>query len=272
MSMTAETAASRTAGPGPGYASHPGYAITFTPCAKRIRAKLGDQTIIDSLGAMLLHETRHIPVYYFPRGDVRMELLTSTDRTTNCPFKGDAAYWTVAAAGRTAENAAWSYPLPYDEVPQITDYMAFYWPAMDSWWEEDEQVFVHARDPFVRIDILPSHRRVQITLAGTIVADTTNALFLYETGLPTRYYIPPSDVRTDLLTRAETRSSCPYKGDADYWSADIAGRTFADSVWAYPDPVRESTPIKNHMCFFSEHVDGITIDGIDQPKPITKWS
>ena len=261
-----------SAGPGPGYPKHPGYRIDFTPCAKRLRIKFNGATVADTTRAMLLHETAHIPVYYVPRNDVAMELLVPTDHATNCPFKGDAAYWSVTVGDRTAENAVWSYPLPYDEVPEIRDYMAFYWNKMDSWWEEDEEVFVHARDPHVRVDILPSSRRVQVTVADTVVADTDNALFLFETGLPTRYYIPRSDIRLDLLTPTPTRSSCPYKGDAAYWSATVGGRTFDDIAWSYPDPVRESAPIKDHVCFFNEHVDAIAVDGEVQPKPKTKWS
>lgn len=274
MALTADQPATDlpTAGPGPGYPKHPGYKIDFTPCAKRLRIKFAGATVVDTTAAMLLHETAHIPVYYVPRDDVRLDLLTATDHTTNCPFKGDAAYWSVSHDGRTADNAVWSYPLPYDEVPQIRDYMGFYWNKMDSWWEEDEEVFVHARDPHVRVDILPSSRRVQVTVAGQVVADTTNALFLFETGLPTRYYIPQADVRMDHLKATPTRSSCPYKGDAEYWSVTVGGRTIDDIAWSYPAPVRESAPVKDHICFFNEHADAITIDGKAQPKPVTKWS
>ena len=261
-----------TAGPGPGYPSHPGYKVAFTPCPKRIRAKFAGVTLVDSLAAMLLHETRHTPVYYFPRADVAMDLLTATGHTTNCPFKGDATYWTMAAGGETVDNAAWSYPRPYAEVPEIRQFMAFYWHAMDSWWEEDEQVFVHPRDPYVRVDILPSSRRVEVTLAGTCVAASERALFVFETGLPTRYYIPRDDVRMDLLSPTDTRTSCPYKGDAAYWSAQVAGKTFPDIAWTYPGPVRDAAPIQDYLCFFDEHVDAITIDAIVQPKPSTKWS
>jgi uncharacterized protein (DUF427 family) len=255
-----------------GYAAHPGYAISFEPCAKRLRVMFNGETVADSTDVRLMHESRHIPVYYFPRADVRAELLSATDHGSHCPFKGDASYWTVAAGDKTAENAVWSYEDPYDEVAHIKDYMAFYWDRMDHWFEEDEEVFVHARDPYKRIDILPSSRPVRVVLGGETVAATTQALFLYETGLPTRYYIPAGDVKSELLEATELTTACPYKGRARYWSASAGGDTFENIVWSYPDPVLEAAAIKNHLCFFNEKVDAILVDGEDVPCPKTPWS
>jgi uncharacterized protein (DUF427 family) len=255
-----------------GYAAHPGYAITFEPCAKRLRVMFNGETVADSTNVRLMHETKHIPVYYFPRADVRADLLTATDHGSHCPFKGDAAYWTVTAGDKTAENAVWSYTDPYDEVADIKDTMAFYWDRMDHWFEEDEEVFVHARDPYKRIDIVPSSRPVRVVLGGETVAASTQALFLYETGLPTRYYIPAGDVTPGLLEATDLATECPYKGRARYWSATVGGKTFEDIVWGYPDPVHESAAIKNHLCFFNEKVDAILVDGEEMPCPETPWS
>ena len=258
--------------PAPGFAKHPDYRVGFETCAKRVRAVFGGETIACSTRAMLMRETRHIPVYYFPRDDVRTNLMTRTDNTSFCPFKGDASYWTIGAGGRTAENAVWSYEAPFQETAQIKDYMAVYWDRVDAWYEEDEEVFVHARDPHVRIDILDSSRPVRVVLGGETVAETTRARFLFETGLPTRYYIPAGDARMDLLTPTETRTRCPYKGEAAYWSAEIAGAAFEDVVWSYPAPVHESARIKDYLSFFNERVDEITVDGVPVAKPETKWS
>jgi len=241
------------------FAEHPEYKVEFVPTPKRVRAMLGGATVADSTRAMIMRETRHTPVYYFPREDVRIDLLTRTDHGTYCPFKGDASYWTLAVGGRTAENAVWSYEDPFDEVAEIEGYLALYWGRMDAWYEEDEEVFVHPRDPFVRIDLRESRRPVRVILAGETVAETTRARFLFETGLPVRYYIPADDVRTDLLQPSEKRTGCPYKGFARYWSADVGGQLYEDIVWSYPDPCDEAARIRDYLCFYDERVDRIDV-------------
>lgn len=139
-----ETAAGRRPS---GYAKHPGYRIAFVPCPRRVRGLVGDVTVVDSARAMLMLEEDYAPVYYFPREDVRMDLLTRTDHATHCPFKGDASYWSLQAGGEARENAVWSYEDPYGEVPEIRGYLAFYWDRVESWYEEDEEVLGQPRDP-----------------------------------------------------------------------------------------------------------------------------
>ena len=251
----------------PGFAENPGYRIAFEASPRRVRVKFAGETIADSTAAHLLFETRHVPVYYFPRADVRMELLRPTEHHTFCPYKGTASYWTVAAGGREAENAVWAYPEPFDEVAAIRDFVAFTWNRVDSWWEEDEEVFVHARDPYKRVDVVASARPVRVTLGGQVVAETRRARFLFETGLPTRYYIPPDDVRMDLLTATDKVTSCPYKGTARYWTAKIGEREFPDIVWSYPAPIAECPKIEGLLAFYNEQVDEISVDGAAVPKP-----
>ncbi|MBO6782854.1 MAG: DUF427 domain-containing protein [Alphaproteobacteria bacterium] len=262
---------SGTAGPAPGYKDKPDHFVEFEPSPKRIRIKFAGETVADSTNALILHERNHVPVYYLPRDDVAMELLSRTDHSTHCPFKGDAAYFSVDAGGRTAENAVWTYEEPFDECAGIKDYLAFYWNKMDHWFEEDEEVFVHARSPRVRIDILDSSRPVRVVLRGETVAETTRARFLFETGLPTRYYIPREDVSADLL-ESGTHTQCPYKGTASYHHVKVDDETFEDIVWYYTDPVHESAAIKDYLCFYNEKVDTILIDGEAEVKPRTKWS
>ena len=120
--MQAET----TANPAPGFAKHAGYKIALTPVDRRMRVWLGCVAVADSSHVLVMREGDYAPVYYFPRGDVNMELLTATDRATHCPFKGDASYWTIGAGDRRQENAAWSYESPYDEMARIKGYIAFY--------------------------------------------------------------------------------------------------------------------------------------------------
>jgi uncharacterized protein (DUF427 family) len=255
------TSSAPTAGKSPGFANQPDYEITFEPSPKRVRVAVGNAVIADTVRARLLRETGHMPVYYFPREDVRMDLLSRTDHATHCPFKGDASYWSAAADGQVRKDVVWSYERPYDEMAQIAGCLAFDWDAVDHRWEEDEEVFGHPRDPYHRVDVRPSSRRVEVVLGGETVADSRRALFLFETGLPTRYYLPPEDVRTDLLSPTDTASVCPYKGTARYWTVEVNGKRFEDIVWAYPEPLPEQPRIKDRLCFFNERVDALHIEG-----------
>src|SRR5918912_96383 len=210
--------------------------VFVEPTVKRVRAMLGGETVVDSRRALLLFEKGHLPVYYFPLEDVREDLLEETDEHTTCPRKGEASYYTIRAGAKAAENAAWGYPEPIDSCQDISGHVAFYWAAMDSWWEEDDQVFVHARDPYHRVDVLRSSRHVRVELDGKPVAETRRPLLLLETGLPPRWYIPRADVRFELLRPTETVTRCPYKGRASYFSARIGDTDHADVAWSYETP------------------------------------
>jgi uncharacterized protein (DUF427 family) len=142
---------------------------------------------------------------------------------------------------------------------------------MDHWFEEDEEVYVHARDPYTRIDILPSSRRVRVEIDGVTIADTTNGAFLYETGLPTRYYIPKTDVRMDLFTPTELKTACPYKGTARYWSVAVDGAIHDNVVWGYDTPLAESQKVAGLVSFYNEKVD-IYVDEVLQERPKTKFA
>jgi uncharacterized protein (DUF427 family) len=261
-----------TAGKSPGFAKAPDYDVHLEPSPRRLRVDFNGATIADTTRAVLMYETGQIPVYYFPFDDIQADLLTPTEQTSFCPFKGQASYWSVVVDGRTSENALWSYPAPFDEVPELAGYAAFYWDRVDHWYEEDEEIFVHPRDPYKRIDVLPSSRKVAVVLGGETVAESGRAHFLFETGMPTRYYMPAEDVRMDLLTRNDTRSGCPYKGEAIYWSATIGGEIYENIAWSYPEPVPECPRVKNLICFFNENVEAITVDGAPVDRPETRWS
>lgn len=239
---------------------------------RRVRVIFNGETIADSSRMKLVHETGHMPVYYFPFDDVRKDLIERTDHSAHSPIMGIASHWNVKVGDRVAENALWSYESSVDSVPELEGLAAFKWRAMDHWYEEDEEVFVHARDPYKRIDTVPSSRHVQVWLGGEIVADTTRGHFLFETGLPTRYYIPREDVRAEILGPSTLETACPYKGTAGYFSATVSGRFFKNIIWTYPDPIPECPKIKNLLCFFNEKVDTITVDGLEIPKQKTPWS
>ena len=249
-----------------------GQTFRWEDSRRRVRVVFADVTVADSKRVMLLHESGRLPVFYFPLQDVRMDVLEATDHHTHSPLKGEAVYWTVRVGDREARNAAWSYPHPLPEGPHIQGYMAFYWQHMDAWYEEDEQVFAHARDPYKRVDVLPSSRHVRVVLGGLTIADTQRSQMLIETGLPTRYYIPEQDIRMELLEPTETTTRCPYKGQAAYWSAKIGERVFKDIVWSYPDPLAACFPIARYLCFFNERVDALYVDDEQMPVPKTIWS
>jgi uncharacterized protein (DUF427 family) len=250
-----------------------GHGVRLEPIPKRVRAFVGGVAIADSTRVMMMFETGRLGVYYFPIEDVRSDLLVESPQRVTSTYKGDASYFSIAVDGRKVENAAWRYLEPRPEYPDIAGYVAFHWRLMDAWFEEDEEVFVHARDPYHRVDILESSRHVRVVLAGQTVAETSRARFLFETSLPTRYYIPRLDVRLDLLRPSAMRTACPYKGTTStYWSAETVDGSIRDVAWSYAAPIPDAAKIANLVAFFNERVDAIYVDGVEVPKPHTSWS
>ena len=155
-----------------GFKTNPDYKVILERSPRRVRVKFNGEWVADSTAAHLLFETRHLPVYYFPRADVRMDKLAPTDHHTFCPYKGTASYWTIRVGDKVSENAVWGYPDPYDEVPALKDFVAFYWDRVDGWYEEDEEIFVHPRDPYKRIDVTPSSRFPPAASQSTPASDS----------------------------------------------------------------------------------------------------
>jgi uncharacterized protein (DUF427 family) len=220
---------------------------------KRIRAYVAGVPIADSTHALLVWENPHYPAYYIPTGDVRMDLLAPTENVTHSPSRGDARHFTVKLGDGERIDAAWQYT--DSPIEALRDAIRFDWAAMDAWFEEDEEVFTHARSPYTRVDILPSSRRVRVELDGVVLAETTHARVLLETGLPPRWYIPKVDVRMDLLVHTDSESHCPYKGQAEYWSAQIGDRLEKDIAWSYRTPLPESERVAGLIAFYNERVD-----------------
>ena len=167
----------------------PAHKLLMQEFPRRVRATFGGETTFDTVRAMLLHETGLLPQVYVPQDDIRADLLRPTDHHTYCPFKGAASYWSVTAGGQVAENAIWYYPDPNEESRWLQGYAGFYWDAMDEWYDEDERVEGHIRDPYHRVDVRRSSRPVRVLLDGTVLAETSRPLLLSETGLPNRFYI-----------------------------------------------------------------------------------
>jgi uncharacterized protein (DUF427 family) len=238
----------------------PDHLLYFEDSPRRVRVVFGGETIADSRGMKLLHETGHPPVYYFPVADVRSQLLQPGRLRTRSPVKGDATHWSIVVGDRAAPDAAWEYPQPLPEVSWLAGYTAFYWEKMDAWYEEDEQVFVHPRDPYHRVDVLERDRHVRVSLAGQLLAETKRPKMMFETGVPPRYYLPPEDVHTELLEPSDTVSRSAYLGTARYWSARVAGGVVPNLVWSYQQPLRDAEPVRGMYCFYSGRVD-LELDG-----------
>lgn len=234
---------------------------------RRVRAMLGGEVIVDSTEPLLVWEVPYYPTYFFPEADVRTDLLVATGETRRSPSRGEATQYAVKAGGR--EGAAYAFHEP--EIPELAGHYALVWRTIDHWFEEDEEVYVHPRDPYTRIDILPSSRRVRVEIDGVTVADTTNGRFLHETGLPVRYYIPKTDVRMELLAPTDLVTACPYKGTARYWSVTIDDVVHENIVWAYDSPLQESLGIAGLVSFYNEKVD-IHLEEVLQDRPKTKFS
>jgi uncharacterized protein (DUF427 family) len=142
---------------------------------------------------------------------------------------------------------------------------------MDHWFEEDEEILAHPRDPYHRVDILRSSRHIRVELDGIILAETKNPTILFETSLPLRFYIPMEDVQMKVLEKTSSKTICPYKGAASYWSVSVAGKIYRNLVWTYQEPFLESKKIEGLLCFFNEKVD-LFVDGELQERPKTLWS
>lgn len=233
----------------------PPHRLLWQPFPRRVRAVLGDEVVLDTRDGKLLHESNLLPQLYVPRGDVREDLLEPSDHSTHCPFKGDAAYSSVRVGEQVAENAVWAYPSPTDAASWLDGHVAVYWGSMDAWFDEDDEVFGHLCDPYHRVDIRATSARVRVQAGPVVVADSRRAKLLSETGLPNRYYVPPEDVRTDLLEPSATHTVCPYKGTASYRGLRTGSGTLRDAAWLYPSPLDGSARIADHLCFLADGVE-----------------
>lgn len=262
------------------------------PTEKRIRVVLGDRTIADTTRAVLVWEPRRIvPSYAVPVEDLDAELVPVPHQEAGPPSDGsgrddpspaDLPYLhpgipfrvhssqgeslTVRAGEATAEAAAFR-----PEDPALAGYAVLDFFAFDAWYEEEERIVGHPRDPFHRIDILHGSRHVLVQLEGRVLAESTRPYLLFETNIPVRFYMPREDVRWENLQPSDTTSYCAYKGQASYWSVDGGGTAGADVAWTYERPLREAAEIAGRIAFFSERAD-VVVDGRPLPRPRTPWS
>lgn len=236
------------------------------PTERWIRVRLGNQLVADSRRALLhiSYGPTSLPTYFLPLDDVDRDALVD-------PHEGPdgTTRWSVRVGDRLAEDSAYGY-LDAPAVPELAGHVSFSWEGL-RWFEEEQRVFIHAKDPYKRLDVLPSSRHVRVEVDGQTVAESHRPTLLFETSLPTRFYLPREDVRTDLLEPSGTRTTCPHKGDASYWSVRLGGTSADDLVWSYDDPIRQVEELRGLMCFFNEHVD-LVVDGERLPRPMTFWS
>ncbi len=229
--------------------------LLFDDYPRRMRALLAGHILLDSTRGKLLHETGIPPRYYLPIEDLNEDFLEASERTTHCPFKGDARYWSVRVGDHRVENAIWYYPEPLAAAPWLAGYCSVSHEAADLWLQEDEPVRGHLRDPYHRVDVLESSRRVEVKAAGETIAESDRPKLLFETGLPARVYLLRADVRPGILEPSETSTHCPYKGEASYWSVRAGDRLLEDAAWAYEAPLPEALKAAGHLCFDGEGIE-----------------
>lgn len=207
------------------------------PWPRRMRARLGDRTIIDSIRVQALHRPGELMSLWFPRDDIELDALPA-DAITD-PDAGDE---------RMAKR--------------LYGYVLVRWDVADRWFDEDEPVYAHPRDPYHRVDVRESSRHVVVRHGDETIADTRRPKILYETSLPPRHYIPAIDLRTDLLTLSDTISECPYKGDGQHWHLRVPGHPeVRDAAWSLPHPLPEAFTARDYTCFYNDKVQ-VEVDGV----------
>jgi len=239
------------------------------PGPRRVRAMLGGETVLDTTRAMYVWESVYYPQYFIPLTDVREELLIPEELRQHSP-RGEVELHALQVGGIYRAHAV--KVLRNASSAGLSGTARFEWEALDAWFEEDERVFVHPRNPYVRVDALRSTRRVRVELEGAVLAESDSPVLVFETGLPTRYYLNRTDVDFSRLTPTDTVTACPYKGTTSgYWSARVGDEVHADLAWCYDFPSRELLPIAGLMAFYNERVD-LLLDGTPLRRPTTHFS
>ncbi|HUA07398.1 MAG TPA: DUF427 domain-containing protein [Solirubrobacteraceae bacterium] len=259
---------------GDGRASMDGFPAAITqanhvePVPRRIRGVLADEVVFDTTRARYVWEWPYYPQYYIPLADVRDGALASEDHS-KATRRGTVKLHTVSSGEVTRPGAA--QVLHESELPELRDTVRFTWAALDAWFEEDEQVFVHPRSPYVRVDAIRSRRTVEIALEGRVLAKADACVMVFETGLPTRYYVDSTAVNFEHLIATDTVTACPYKGvTSGYWSVRTETGVHRDLAWTYQFPTGALLPIAGLVSFYNEKVD-IHLDGVLLERPRTHF-
>ncbi len=226
-----------------------------------MRAYADDNLIADSKSVLIKKGPGHIPEYVFPEQDVNSEYLSKNSRDED-PV-GTFHWFSLKNSGNCRERAGKVYDRTVSGAEILEGRYIMNWEAFEQWREEDEIVSTHPRDPYTRIDIRESDRRVEVRVCGEKIAETARPKILFETGLPARFYFPPDAVKISYLKPSKSETSCPYKGKASYWDVEVSGDTVRDAVWSYVEPFDESAGIRGYFCFYDSKVDSLIVDGED---------
>jgi uncharacterized protein (DUF427 family) len=239
------------------------------PVPRRIRATLAGATVLDTTAALYVWEAPYYPQYYIPREDVVEEFLLDEEHPHHLHL-GTAQRFGLRVGEQLRPAAARLYT--ESPVEGVAGRFRFEWGALDHWYEEDEEVFVHPRSPYVRVDALRSTRTVRVELEGAVLAESSSPVLVFETGLPTRYYLNRTEVDFNHLESSATETACPYKGRTTvYWSVRLGDRLHEDLAWSYDFPTRQLLPIAGLVAFYNEKVDTF-LDGVALERPQTHFS
>ena len=245
----------------PAMADHTGI---VEPAPRRIRGYVGTTTLFDTVRAHYVWDSPKYPAYHIPVADVDLSLLRDEDHPHRLR-RGPARRHGLQVGDQVRPGAAEVFGPDAEEG--VADTVRFTWDALDAWFEEDEQVYVHPRNPYTRVDALRSSRTVTVALAGEVLAESSSPVLVFETGLTTRYYFDRTDVSFAHLTRSDTVTECPYKGrTSDYWTVNVGDVSVPDVAWSYAFPTRALSPVTNLVAFYNERTD-ITVDGVLQERP-----
>jgi uncharacterized protein (DUF427 family) len=232
---------------------------------RRLRGVVAGVTVFDTVSAVYAWDTVKYPHYLVPREDVMPDVLVDEGREQK------VRRGVVKVHGlHVGEDSLASVARVYDATSgAVADLVRFDWDAL-HWFEEDEQVFVHPRNPYTRVDALRSNRHVRVQLDGHLLAESRSPVLVFETGLPTRYYFDRSCLDLGVLHRTETCTACPYKGEtSDYWTAEVPGRVEVDVAWSYRQPFPALAPIAGLVAFYNDRV-AITVDGTTLPQVVDR--
>jgi uncharacterized protein (DUF427 family) len=223
---------------------------------RRMRVRFGGTWIADSENVLLLFEPDRYPVAYFPEGDIAPGILQLAEHTTRHRDLGLMAWYTVRAGEQNASRAAWRYSDLPAYASQLQARIAFAWPAMDAFYEEDERIMGHAADSYHRIDIRQTSRNLVVRHHDRFVADTKRPIVLYESGFAPRWYVLRDDIDESALTFVEHQTFCPYKGLCSYY--DIGDARLG--AWSYREPFSEVGRISG-LVSFEPDIVSVWLDG-----------
>jgi uncharacterized protein (DUF427 family) len=251
--------------------NYPGMIATVNqmePVPRRVRAMLNGRTVIDTTRAIYLWEWTNYPQFYIPFDDVAADVMIDEKHEQRLS-RGLARRFGLRSGDVERPKAARVYT--EDSLPGLAGFVRFEWDALDAWFEEDEEIFVHPRNPYVRVDAIRSTRWLRVELDGVELAESASPVMLFETGLPTRYYLDRTDVNFTVLERTDTATPCPYKGrTSDYWSVRTPEGTYPDLAWSYAFPTPAVSAIAGLVAFYNEKVD-IFLDSQPLERPVTHF-